>query len=314
MTGGRAGALVGVDWGTSGFRGYLLATDGTVLDWVASEDGILAVENGSFGAALDVNVGHWLAAAPLSPVIMSGMIGSRQGWKEADYLDCPTDIGVLAGRLTEVAGDSGQVAHIVPGIARVDPDDVPDVIRGEETQIAGALVGHGTEIFVLPGTHSKWAIAEDGRIVWFATFMTGELFAILCRHSILGRTMTGDEHDPAAFHRGLNYGLAAGEGRGGLLKRLFSARTLALFGSLPESGTRSYLSGLLIGCEIAEARQAAAGRLTDDASIVVLGGARLSAAYVDALARAGMEASVGPADCAAHGLVRIARAAGLIGG
>lgn len=314
MTTGRAGALVGIDWGTSGFRGYLLAVDGTVLDWVASDDGILSVENGDFQATLSANIGHWLAAAPMSPVIMAGMIGSRQGWHEADYIDCPVDVDSLAGRLASVADGEGRVARIVPGVARIDADDVPDVIRGEETQIAGALVGQGTEIFVLPGTHSKWAIAEEGRIVWFSTFMTGELFGILCRHSILGRTMAGDDHDPAAFHRGFDYGLAADAGRGGLLKRLFSARTLALFARLPESGTRSYLSGLLIGCEIAEAGRAAGERLKDGAPIVVLGGAKLSAAYVEGLARAGMEASVGPSDCAALGLARIARAAGLIGG
>ena len=143
----------------------------------------------------------------------------------------------------------------MPGLSLIGADGVPDVIRGEETQILGQIerapaAGATRHAVVLPGTHSKWAFVEGGRIVWFATFMTGEVFGLLKEHSILGRLMTGDAPDAGAFARGLAY---APGGPGGLLKRLFSVRTLGLFDRLPASAGASYLSGLLIGSELGEA-------------------------------------------------------------
>jgi 2-dehydro-3-deoxygalactonokinase len=194
-------------------------------------------------------------------------------------------------------------------------------MRGEETQIIGAVGGAvggalggeagaapGSRLLVLPGTHSKWALVEHGRLVWFATFMTGELFALLKEHSILGRLMAGDHGDDDAFCRGLAYARA---GRGGLLKRLFSARTLGLFGALPEAAIASYLSGLLIGSELAEALECLE-RGPADREIMVVGSSELSGRYLAAIEHAGLRGRRAPDDAGARGLFLIAHAAGLI--
>jgi len=187
------------------------------------------------------------------------------------------------------------------------------VIRGEETQVLGELGGgpgaeRGRRAIVLPGTHSKWLFAEGGRIVWFATFMTGELFAVLKAHSILGRLIAGEAADEAAFARGLAYGR---DGPGGLLKRLFSARTLGLFDQLPASGIAPYLSGLLIGIEIAEALQCLP-EIPGATGITVIGGTELAARYRLALEAAGLRVRAGHPEASARGQLLIARAAGLL--
>ena len=180
------------------------------------------------------------------------MIGSRQGWREVAYAPCPAGLAELAHGLAPVTGLGGRVVHLVPGVARAaDPTGFPDVMRGEETQILGAssAAAGGQHCFVLPGTHSKWAWAEHGRIARFATYMTGEVYACLVQHSILGRLMSGHDADAEAFEQGLARARAsAGDPPGRLLHDLFSARTLGLFAAVPPTGLASYLSGLLIGC------------------------------------------------------------------
>jgi 2-dehydro-3-deoxygalactonokinase len=203
----------------------------------------------------------------------------------------------------------GRIIHFVPGLSIVGADGVPDVIRGEETQIIGEVgAASGHRLLVLPGTHSKWALVEDGRIVWFATFMTGELFGVLKEHSILGRLMAGDADDAQAFRRGLTYARAHG---GGLLKRLFSARTLNLFDQLPASSIASYLSGLLIGSEVREARDCLE-QAPADQEITVIGSSDLTERYVAAIEQAGLRGRRAAADAGAHGLFLIARAAGMV--
>jgi 2-dehydro-3-deoxygalactonokinase len=242
-------------------------------------------------------------------VILSGMIGSRQGWVECPYVPCPAGPEDLARALVSFDLPGGLRLAFVPGVETAGHRGFPDVMRGEETQIAGLLAGAGPgrRVLLLPGTHSKWAVAAEGRIADFSTFMTGEVFAVMVQHSILGRLMTGDRHDPEAFARGLDQ--AAG---GLLLNDLFSARTLGLFGELPGTGLRAYLSGLLIGHEIAEAKR---GGLigTGDAEVMVVGSASLSPLYVEALRHNCLAAVAAPADLAATGLFGIARAAGLVG-
>ncbi|NNG05403.1 MAG: 2-dehydro-3-deoxygalactonokinase [Inquilinus sp.] len=301
-------ALIGLDWGTSGFRAYRLGGDGRILDRFTDAAGILAVADGDFDAAMEARIGAWLDAAPSAPLLASGMIGSRQGWVEAAYVDRPAGAAQLAAGMVAQRTRQGRTIHFVPGIAGSDGDGVPDVMRGEETQIVGAALG-GRQVFLLPGTHSKWALVEDGRVVWFATFMTGELFAVLKSHSILGRLVEGETEDADAFRRGLAH--APGPGHGGLLHRLFSARTLALFGRLPGSGVASYLSGLLIGAEIAEAREAVPS-LPAAEPITIVGGSALAARYAEALATLGMPGRTAEPDTAARGLYRLAIAAGLI--
>ena len=325
MTSAEPAKAIAVDWGTSSFRACLIGPDGAVSDRVATGDGILSVPPGGFPAVLARTVGMWAARHPGIPVIACGMVGSRQGWHEAPYVPCPAGIDDLVAAMVEVEAPPpfGPV-RLVPGVMRDDgaaAGGVPDVMRGEETQLMGAAAAGretGDGLFVLPGTHSKWAVLRGGKIAWFATFMTGEVFAVLSQHSILGRLMTADENvadgdaeADSAFDRGVAAGLAApGPERGGLIRRLFGARTLALFGRLPASGVRPYLSGLLIGGEIAEARQCLhlKDRALMTSPLTVIGAAGLATRYERALAAAGIAARRGPEDAAARGLVRLAAA------
>ncbi|WP_207482133.1 2-dehydro-3-deoxygalactonokinase [Arenibaculum pallidiluteum] len=320
-SGGAEPALVALDWGTTSFRAFLLDAKGGVLDRRDEPMGILKVPGGDFDAVFTAVTERWYAAHGALPALASGMIGSRQGWVEAPYCPCPAGAEDLGRRLAPVRTQAGHSLRIVPGVSRDSPGEAPDVMRGEETQIAGAVAaGQRDGLFVMPGTHSKWVEVRDGRIQWFATFMTGEVFAVLCQHSILGRLMADED---AGGGRG------AGEGRGGtqedafarglaaaggpLLHALFSARTLGLFERLPPEGLRSYLSGMLIGAEILQARETLARRGTEARRVTIVGGAALAARYADALAHAGIEAATAPETVTTDGLLLIARAAGLIG-
>lgn len=307
-------ALIGLDWGTTSLRAYLLAADGAILDRRASAQGIMAVAGGDFAGVLAATVGDWRQAHPGIPLLASGMIGSRQGWREAPYCPCPARLADVAAGGAEVRLDDGGSLRILPGLSFVDRDGVPEVMRGEEVQIFGA-VGAATErcLVVLPGTHSKWAVVADGRIDAFSTYMTGETFAALRGHTILGRLMEGDGDDADAFAQGVDAARGM-EAAGGLLRRLFSARTLPLFGRLPATGVASYLSGLLIGAEVAGALGwcAAAGVNARAAPIVLVGNDVLSRLYAAAMARFDMAATSAPADVAALGQWRVARAAGLV--
>lgn len=300
-------SLIGLDWGTSSLRAYRLGPDGEVLERRESEAGILKVPGGAFEEAFFEAAGGWLKNEPL-PVLAAGMIGSRQGWQEAPYISCPADLGTLGSALLPIVTRRGLVVHLVPGLSFEGEDGIPDVMRGEETQILGGLtVEDADQLFLLPGTHSKWAAIEGGRVVRFRTMMTGEVFGALKNHTILGRLMTGDAHDPQAFAQGVARGL---EDAGGLLGRLFSVRTLGLFERLPKTSLAAYLSGLLIGSEIAEARIWLGACSAQP--VTVVGASGLATSYRVALAQAGLTAIGGPAEAAAAGLHRIARAAGLI--
>jgi len=290
--------LVALDWGTSSLRAWLLGDGGAALAEKSAPLGILKVPDGDFAAAYRDVCGDWLVDG--LPSIASGMIGSRQGWVEAPYVACPAGFDALAQAL--VRTDAGLA--IVPGVSCVGAGGVPDVMRGEETQVFGALEG-SDGVYVLPGTHSKWVTVSDGRIASFATYMTGELFAVLREHSILGRTMAADApHAPEAFRRGWEAGLA---GDGALLHRLFGVRTLALFDALSPSEASSYLSGLLLGDEVRAAlRHRAAPAVT------LIGDATLCERYRDVLAGAGVASRMAQAGAARSGLWRIAIAAGLL--
>lgn len=305
-------ALIGLDWGTTSFRGYRLAADGTVLERREAPAGILQVEGRDFDAAFARLVGDWAEAG--TPILASGMIGSRQGWIEAPYAPCPAGAGDIVGHLVKHRTQDGAELHFVPGLSFRGADGVPDVMRGEETQILGVLAEQPeARLLVLPGTHSKWALVEDGRVVWFASFMTGELFAVLRQHSILGRLMQGDAADAEAFARGAGFGLSGDPAAGGLLRRLFSARTLGLFGEIPETGIADYLSGLLLGCELREAF-GCAGRQAVASGVLIVGGAALAARYRTALDLADVRSEAFAGEAAAAGQWVIARAAGLVGG
>jgi 2-dehydro-3-deoxygalactonokinase len=287
--------MIGIDWGTSSFRAFRLAEDGAVLERRSAPRGILSVTDGKFADVVLEFAGDWLQAGE-TRILLSGMIGSRQGWRESQALPCPAGIEDLARALTPVAFDAAR-AFIVPGVTAKDVHGVPEFMRGEETQIAGLLPSIAARGLVcLPGTHSKWARIEDGRIASFTTHMTGEAFAALSQHTILGRLMTGETDDEQAFDRGVHRSADAG----GLLHHLFGARTLVLAGQMPQTGTKSYLSGLLIGHEIHAALTGSA-----DQVIHLAGDAKLCALYARALAAAGRKTMIASGDAAVLGLARI---------
>ena len=309
--------LIALDWGTTSLRAFLIARDGRVIEERAGGKGIMQVEDGRFVDALSALCGDWLDAHPAATLIASGMIGSKQGWIEAPYSPCPANAAALAAKMvtinTSIHADTNAIAgasitrprqlHIAPGVSFTDPlSGVPDVMRGEETQIIGAIPASGAHLVVLPGTHSKWAWVEDGAIVRFSSWMTGEVYAALTQHTILGRLMNLDAaHDAAAFARGVHYGL---ENPGQLLSRIFSARTLGLFDALTDSALPSYLSGLLIGTEIG----AAIGGKHELPPAILLGSQLLVQRYQSAFDAAGLRATAGPEHCAAQGLHRLAQA------
>jgi 2-dehydro-3-deoxygalactonokinase len=297
--------LIAIDWGTSSARAYALDGHGKVVSERSAPLGVQRVAGGGFSDALNVLCGGEVPDD--LPLIASGMIGSRQGWVEVPYRRCPAGFDAIAASLTGVPGTR---LSIVPGLICQDGDEVPDVIRGEETQVFGALserVG-ARQVVVLPGTHSKWVIAGPEGVETFATFMTGELYAVLREHSILGRlAVTGV--DDAALDRGVRHSLRRDAA---LTHDLFSARTLALTDALAPTGVDDYLSGLLLGAEIAAARAWLARQRLERATVMLLGDAALLLRYRRALALAEIDAVLGPSDAAARGLWRIAVHAGML--
>jgi 2-dehydro-3-deoxygalactonokinase len=297
--------LLAIDWGTSTARAYALDAHGAVIGERSAALGVQRVTNGCFADALAELCGGALPEGV--PAIACGMIGSRQGWVEVAYRDCPAGIDTIAEALVRVPGTE---LSIVPGLIVRDVAAIPDVMRGEETQILGALADGAAArgVYVLPGTHSKWAVAGVGGVETFATFMTGELYAILRQHSILGRLATAG-NDDAAFDRGVRTSLRAGAA---LSHDMFSARSLALTDELASDGVGDYLSGLLVGAEIAAARSWAARNAATGSVVTLVGEPALCERYRRALTLAGIDAVQGPAAAAARGLWRIARRAGMV--
>ena len=237
-------AFLAADWGTTRLRAWVVGDDGTAGPRHDFPLGVSRLAPGEARARFESEVRPALGARDL-PALLCGMIGSNLGWVSAPYVPCPTSLHVLAGNLTPAAAN----ARIVPGLS-CEGLAGPDVMRGEETQLLGWLAAdpahaRGRRWVCHPGTHSKWAILEDGIVRRFVTAMTGELYAVLKTHSILRTQDAADDED--AFDAGV---AAAGDG-GALLARLFSVRTRVLMGEMPQGASASYLSGLLIGAEIA---------------------------------------------------------------
>jgi 2-dehydro-3-deoxygalactonokinase len=293
--------FIALDWGTSSFRAYLSGANGTIQEIITAPYGILAVKDAAFDETLETHIGHWDKALP---IMASGMITSRQGWVELPYVACPANLKSIAAAIHPHTSKHGRKLFFVPGISYRSPDGIPDVIRGEETQVLGASQG-GTEHFVTPGTHSKWIDVENGEIKSFSTYMTGEVFALLKNHSILGRLMTGEANNLAAFEQGVRAGL---KDPAGFLHRIFSTRTLALFNEMPTDHLSSYLSGQVIGTEIAHA----IAKNMATAQYRILATPALGEHYMKAMTIAGLKVSYGEPDVVVKGLRRIAVAAGLL--
>jgi 2-dehydro-3-deoxygalactonokinase len=279
--------LIGIDWGTTRLRAYRIGLDGQILDRRASDRGVAEIREGDFDSALRDIISGW---SPGMPILMCGMIGSRQGWREVPYRPCPACASDLAQTLCPIETSYGP-AWVVGGISTLNEGNgssepgarkLYDVMRGEETQIVGAASQVGQTLMITPGTHSKWALVQAGSIESFRTYMTGEIYALLQKHSILGRLMQGgmdSQFDAAAFLDGVHLGLE----EGALLHSLFSVRTQGLFEQKTPAALVHYLSGILIGSEVsAEARRHAM-----NATVFVIASTELASRYQIALAACG---------------------------
>ncbi|MDE2385149.1 MAG: 2-dehydro-3-deoxygalactonokinase [Alphaproteobacteria bacterium] len=293
--------FISLDWGTTSFRAYEVNAQGGIINEAAAPEGILAVKDNAFEATLEKHIGGWSKALP---IVASGMITSRQGWVECAYAECPAGASDLARAITRHTTSSGRAVHFITGLHYASPSVIHDVIRGEETQVLGSLAT-GAAHFITRGTHCKWIDVANGKVTGFATYMTGESFALYRQHSILGRLMQEAPEDEAAFRRGVEKSLAD---PAGLLHDLFSVRTLGLFNELPPTHLASYLSGLLIGSEVAHATSSH-GR---DAKHVVLGSPAQAATCIAALKLAGLQAEQGSATSAISGQRIIAHEAGVL--
>jgi 2-dehydro-3-deoxygalactonokinase len=296
--------LTGLDWGTSSLRAFRFDGEGRIVETRARAWGIRQLPEGGFDAALADITSGW----PALPRLACGMVGSRGGWREMPYLDLPADAAQLGHALGRLRAADGGDVHLVPGLR--DPHG-PDVMRGEETQLLGALALRpslaGASCFILPGTHSKWAVVRGGAVTGFRTLMTGELYALLQRHSILGGDAPAAD-DAGAFTRGV--AAARDSGAAGALSRLFSARALMLDGALAQASVPDYLSGLLIGEEFRAAL--ADGLARRDTPLQLIGDATLCGRYRRAAALFDIELPPPIEDAAARGLWQLATQASLI--
>jgi 2-dehydro-3-deoxygalactonokinase len=293
--------FIALDWGTTSFRAYQVNAACEITDQTSAAEGIMAVQDAKFEEVLEHHIGAWDKALP---VVASGMITSRQGWVECAYVDCPAGADELAKNIRLHKTTSGRNIHFITGLHHNSPSITHDVLRGEETQVIGSLKNGATH-FVTPGTHSKIITVEADKIIHFETYMTGETFGLYRNHSILGRLMIGDTQDVAAFKQGVE---KAFSDPAGILHLLFSVRSLGLFNELKPESLSSYLSGLLIGQEMAHATK----HHDKSAAYQVLGSPSVGNNYVIALNMAGFHATLGDPRCGVYGQRIIAQKAGVI--
>ena len=270
--------LLLANWGTTSRRAWLLDPGGRVIASIEDERGMSVVEPGGWQAAFD-DLKRALGGAEPRLSLLAGMVGSRRGWREAPYIPCPAGLDDLADGLCWVAPGS---AAIVPGVSLLDRD--ADVMRGEETQVLGAVAAGLVPpdcVACHPGTHTKWIVVRGGRVTTFRTVMTGELFALLRRHSILAEQLDGAVTAGEDFDAGVDRGLAGGP----LTAELFALRANALLETGHIGNGAAYLSGLLIGADIR-----AGLALAEERTVEVIGRSDLTALYAAALERAGYRA------------------------
>ncbi len=274
--------LIAVDWGTSRFRAYLVA--GGIVATVENEGGLASVPPNGFEAHLEASLSVWRASEPNLPIFMGGMVGARSGWREAPYVDCPATLRDIAARAMRIPCASMPSPWLVPGLLYRGPSGA-DVMRGEEVQILGVLAASPDYAgpILLPGTHSKCAAVAAGAIHAFSTAMTGEVFGALTEATILKLTaQPALDMVEAAFRDGAERGLTRG---GALLEELFAVRTRGLIDGLGAAANADYLSGLLIGAEIAGRRAVLAGA---HAPVPIVAAPELTRRYDIVLALAGI--------------------------
>ncbi|MBI1217138.1 MAG: 2-keto-3-deoxy-galactonokinase [Rhodobacteraceae bacterium] len=297
----QAANWIAVDWGTTHLRAWAMGADGRVLAAAASDAGMATLTREGFEPALIALVAGWLVAGRVTPVLACGMVGSRQGWVEAPYRAVPCTPLEPGGFVAAPCADPRLAVRVIPGLKQLAP---ADVMRGEETQIAGFLSQDPAfdGVLCLPGTHNKWVRISAGEVVSFQTFMTGELFALLADHSVLRHSVGGEGWDEQAFGLALDDALSRPDR---IAARLFTLRAEALLSGLAPEAARSRLSGSLIGVELAAARPYWLGQ-----QVAVIGAAGIAGAYATALTRQGAAPQVVEGD--AMTLAGLAAARGLM--
>lgn len=269
---------IAVDWGTSHLRAWVMR-DGAAEAALSSSEGMGSLTPDAFEGALLRLVGDHLPADQVTPVICCGMVGAAQGWQDAGYQATPCPPMSAETAITVTTQDPRLAVRILPGVKQMSPGDV---MRGEETQVAGFLASNPDfdGVLCLPGTHCKWVEVAGGQITSFTTFMTGEVFALLSGHSVL-RHSVGDGWDDAGFEAGVAESLAAPEN---LLGGLFSIRADMVLQGTEQAILTARLSGRLLGAELAGARSYWQGK-----PVVLIGADRLSQHYKRALSAQGAQ-------------------------
>jgi|HubBroStandDraft_1064217.scaffolds.fasta_scaffold06978_3 2-dehydro-3-deoxygalactonokinase len=286
--------MIAINWGTSNFRAYRLNPQGEVQAERASGRGAATVPQGGFSSALLAEVGDWIEAGEYQ-LLMSGMVGSRMGWEEAPYVNVPATFDQIWSKVVRLDVSCLDV-RIVPGLIGVDTSGVPEVMRGEETEIVGTEYSlSGLHHLCLPGTHTKWVRMEDATIAAFTTSMTGDVFRAIREGTILRSAVRHVEFSEQCFLQGV----ARSQQPGDLLHHLFGVRTLLLTGKMQESSASSYLSGLLIGHDITPMTRT-------DETVHLIGEPELCALYTAALSQFDICSTVERPGAALRGLQRIA--------
>lgn len=268
-----------VDWGTSSFRLWLSDAQGTVLGESRSDEGMMFCAENGFAPVLEKHLQHVNAPSDL-PVIICGMAGARQGWVEAPYISLPTALDDLAAQALRIDNQQRDI-RILPGLAQRDARSA-NVMRGEETQLAGIAATMPDGLVCMPGTHSKWTRLEKGAVTQFSTFMTGELFAVLSEHSILKHAVnmdTGFDENTPAFQRAVDKALGD---PARVLDGIFGIRAAQLLGFEEKHDGAAHLSGLLIGAEAGAAKL-----LYGAGEIGLVSSGKLGALYQSVLEKAG---------------------------
>lgn len=305
MSAAHDGYIIGINWGSSNFRAYRIASDGTVTGTIEQPRGIAGLERAQMQALLEEVVAQWPHA---SRIYASGMIGSNIGWSDAGYVACPASPDAMAGQLHATRIGAHAVA-IVPGLACRRSDGAPDIMRGEETELLG-MVAMGaipaTGLVALPGTHSKWVQLAQGVVVEFMTAMSGEIFDRLTAAGLLASVVDGPAEDGPAFIDGVR----AAQGGAGLATLLFGARARVIRGDLARRDGASYLRGLLIGAELADVRRQWGGALTE---VPLIGAAPVCALYARALQELGGSGiAIASQQASTRGFLALHQAAGAV--
>ena len=266
---------IAIDWGSTNLRAWLYQDD-QCLESRQSAAGVTRLNGESPAAVFSEITRGWRDGA--TPAVLAGMVGSNGGWKVAPYLPVPVDFSAIGQQLTSV----GDKVWIIPGLS-VSRDANQNVMRGEETQLLGARMIAPSSVYVMPGTHCKWVQADRQQINDFRTVMTGELHYLLLRHSLVGAGLPEQVSAPGAFNAGLERGLHSPD----ILPRLFEVRASHVLGSLPREQVGEFLSGLLIGAEVATLSE----RFRDP-QVTIVGGEALANRYQQALSAIGRQTTV----------------------